>query len=681
MASLAFRFWTGYQRLKCVLKPTWFTALSVLLICLGILGLPQARDVMEEAERSPGHLLVLTLATVYLALSAWFFSRALLYVHYWYTPTDRPLYVRLRRWAPRLYGMAPALALAWVYLEQNSQRTALVFAAIAGGFLLFTLLRRAWLRVRSQGAPNAVVAPRDTLMPSTLRVLGLFVAVSVVLLAVFLLMPVLAPRAFGTLPIVLAAAAGWMAFANLALIYPCHRFGTPSLLVLALVLAGLFSVWNDNHEVRQLAAPPAPWQRPAVSEHFQAWLTTRVADKAPESGSGEPYPVFVVAAAGGGIRAAYWTALVLAEMADRYPRFVDHVYALSGVSGGSLGSAVFAALIADRSTATGATAGATSYLEDTRAILGQDFLSPVVAGMLFPDLLQRFWPVPDSVPVLGALALPDRARYLEQSWEVAWRQHTGNDRFAERFADLWQAPVDGQVPALLLNTTWVDDGSRAVVSNLSVRGEHFLEVDDLLSECPLTLPLSAAVHLSARFTYVSPAGTVYCQGRPRPRRLVDGGYFENAGALTAFELLNSMLSACTPDPNAVPDVWACPGGRVRPVPLLVSNDPARGLDPPPTEDFGERVRREFLLETRAPIRTLLNTRTARGLHAEAQLKAHYPGTLDVNLVAMPEQRDPPLGWLLSLRSREFMERQLASGPWIEAVGELLPGPSAASAPP
>ena len=43
------------------------------------------------------------------------------------------------------------------------------------------------------------------------------------------------------------------------------------------------------------------------------------------------------------------TALVLAKLEQAAPGFACHVYAISGVSGGSLGAAVYAAELADRS--------------------------------------------------------------------------------------------------------------------------------------------------------------------------------------------------------------------------------------------------------------------------------------------------------------------------------------------
>ena len=45
-----------------------------------------------------------------------------------------------------------------------------------------------------------------------------------------------------------------------------------------------------------------------------------------------------------GIRAAYQACVVLSALQDGRADFVDHVFAISGVSGGSVGASTFAAL-------------------------------------------------------------------------------------------------------------------------------------------------------------------------------------------------------------------------------------------------------------------------------------------------------------------------------------------------
>jgi 6-phosphogluconolactonase/glucosamine-6-phosphate isomerase/deaminase len=58
--------------------------------------------------------------------------------------------------------------------------------------------------------------------------------------------------------------------------------------------------------------------------------------------------VFVVSAAGGGIYAASIAALFLARMQDECPTFAQHVFAISSVSGGSLGAGIFNSLAKQR---------------------------------------------------------------------------------------------------------------------------------------------------------------------------------------------------------------------------------------------------------------------------------------------------------------------------------------------
>ena len=81
--------------------------------------------------------------------------------------------------------------------------------------------------------------------------------------------------------------------------------------------------------------------RETLDRAFAAWL------KAREMGSGE-YPVFIVSAEGGGIYATSAASLFLAKMQERCPEFAEHIFAVSGVSGGSVGASLFNAALAER---------------------------------------------------------------------------------------------------------------------------------------------------------------------------------------------------------------------------------------------------------------------------------------------------------------------------------------------
>jgi hypothetical protein len=327
------------------------------------------------------------------------------------------------------------------------------------------------------------------------------------------------------------------------------RRGVPLLSIMLLLGASLHWLHlNDNHKVRQYAsmsthqqptlAPPDT--RPSFDAYANAWLDDRCANRT-------PCPVILVSAEGGGIRGAAWTAMVLSRLtvevdADKPspdgPLFARYLFAASGVSGGSLGLATYVSML--QHPASGGTAALVSRAQ---AMLGHDFLAPTLANAFFIDFTQRWLP--------GAW-LDDRARALTRSWESAARQQ-GMDAFAQPFAALYQGPdgnVSTQWPALFLNSTTVTEGRRFVQHPFqpiaTPERQPWTAGFDGSSWLDPRVPLSEAVLNSARFTYISPAGTLETASTnpPIPNRLqlVDGAYFENSGTTTLLELMRLLRS-------------------------------------------------------------------------------------------------------------------------------------------
>jgi hypothetical protein len=275
-------------------------------------------------------------------------------------------------------------------------------------------------------------------------------------------------------------------------------------------------------------------------------------------------------------------------------------------------------------------------------VLSRDFLAPPVAALLFPDLMQRFFP----------LGFPDRAKALEQSWERAWAEaRFSDDVWRDRgFRALWaERPY---VPALLLNSTHVETGKRIIASNLDIAGSPaaFRDAYDLYALIPpgTEVRASTAAHTSARFTYLSPAGTL-ADGT----HLVDGGYFENFGAVTAREALKAAIDRL--------------GKGIRPVAILISNDPELDEQDLPSRDakMPRAGKREtWAAEATSPLRALLHTRDARGLLAASELRAVAEQSggkyFQFRLCKEKGETDPALGWVLSRESEDHMRRQLRS---------------------
>jgi hypothetical protein len=90
------------------------------------------------------------------------------------------------------------------------------------------------------------------------------------------------------------------------------------------------------------------WERPARGSPppqlvFEDWLRSRQ-DLTYYAEKHQRYPVFIVAARGGGIYAASQEAIFLSRMQDQCANFSQHIFAISGVSGGSVGAALFSSL-------------------------------------------------------------------------------------------------------------------------------------------------------------------------------------------------------------------------------------------------------------------------------------------------------------------------------------------------
>ncbi|HTD52565.1 MAG TPA: hypothetical protein VK780_06040, partial [Thermoanaerobaculia bacterium] len=536
LLRLARRAWAWLRRGISTLLPCRFAILVLglvtVILALTDQGLESLRVMAEFGNpdqvgaREPYllRLLIFFLGTATLASSIWYFSRQALLLDPPQKPLTREVEV-LFRWAPRVLGVlgfaCPALALWFAAsqygidegLDQNpSPRTLLKILAVAFltlGLVFGVLLsiRRSRLALESLNVPEGRRQLRQ-LPASTRAVLWASAAVTVGLFVGIIVAPIRLTAFVATPSVVLFCAAIWV-FVGTLLVVSSVRLRLPLFTALAVLLL-VSSRSNDNHRV--LPAAPAR-ARPGLAEATTAWVSW-MDEHYPE----EPrHPVFIVAAEGGGLRAGYWTAAVLTGIHSQFPTFSDHCFAISGVSGGSLGAAVFDGLL---------TARPEDFRVAAREVLSHDFLAPTVARLFGTDLPQQFvpWPI-----------LPDRGAAMERAWERAWNK-VARGTFSQPFLEM----ALEHRPSLFLNGTEVETGRRVIFSPIRIEPSAtspatqefvFKNARDGLDLLGGDLPVSGAVLMSARFTYVSPAGTI--RDDKSIHRIVDGGYFENSGAATA----------------------------------------------------------------------------------------------------------------------------------------------------
>jgi hypothetical protein len=610
----------------------------------------------------------------------------------------------LRKWLPRSLGAAIPLLMAVgtaIALQNPSVKATgsgslwmpILFASEAIVLFAFFVARRhlfagvGALAKHPSGDPRV---SRWSQLPASVRVV--YAAIMIANLVALILAakePGLLAKT-GALGVVLLSAT-FLTVTGTYLTIQAARWQFPLLTALFVLACALqFFGCNDNHRVRLYAGmhsfdTPSPADVDSGAPIPTSFVSYAAAwDEARPASS----PVYLVSSEGGGIRAAAWTLLVLSRLeVASHGEFSKHMLLGSGVSGGSLGLAWFVALV------NGERHGVIR-LQDidtlTKRLATADYLGPTVETMFLTDFLQRFWFWP---------AFVDRGERLESRFELAWAEAcrgrpsaavsppTGStaeqamcSQFARPWKDLWAGTQ--QVPLLFLNSTEVQTGQRFVQEPFqSLRAPtQDMDVANFAAFSygllPASSPLSAVVHNSARFTYVSPAGSLtdaalLKQGKSLTRQLVDGGYFENSGTTTIGELLvllhSAYASSCS---GATPY-----GGKDCPVRLIhISNDPGvesmRSDDACPDANRYDVPYSEYG-EIRAPLLALVNTRDARGVAARVAVRHLFTQGL-----IQKDPRDPftddyvfhfrlcngqyrlPLGWTLSDEAFGEMVRQL-----------------------
>ena len=694
--TLPQRLWWSLRDLYQELKPCRFSFIVALAALPVFLCVAQGTEILRTVGEGMANdqwyaprVCGFFGALLVWALCSWYAARVLLYIKF-PGPPRREGYSKLAEIiVPRLLGVAPFLIVgvgffhaAAPYAPDAPARFWLhVFAAVclvlAILFYVFVVLRR-----KSIGTIEAhQVTHLKDLGLDTMIAVSIMLIASLLLFIDFAIDPVSLPQWLGMGTILFLAAASWVSAGSL-LVYLGGRWQFPVITIL-IIEAGLVSPLNDNHIIRTVPRPEG--SRLDVPQAFAQWYG--VAEK--NDGTGARHTVFVVATEGGGIRAAYWTATVLGEIQDRNASFASHLFAISGVSGGSLGAVVFDALLAEPNPAP------FNFKNKADDILGQDFLSPALASMLYPDFVQRFLPFP--VPHF------DRGRALELGWEKGWRDTMNNNRFAASFVDLWKGPSREWIPSLFLNGTSVEKGKRIITTNLRLT-TIFLDAEDAADKLaeyklPATqaschIPLSTAADMSARFTYVSPAGRF-----PNGSRVVDGGYFENSGATTALEIVLRIRDVCRLKKWDNVDVKV----------IMISNDPRKGSSvispakPGPSPSPAQTQRSApvttegaFLGDLTAPPYALLNTRDARGVYAQKAIAREQrrfkagdveipSDTPDIVYFGLRETDVPlPLGWMLSREAAKAMRNQLYTNDDVvhngESIDDILKSLSPTAAP-
>lgn len=292
---------------------------------------------------------------------------------------------------------------------------------------------------------------------------------------------------------------------------------------------------------RRVAYPPRPRERSAPSA--EPALADALIDPRARPSKRERQPLILLCASGGGIRAATWTAGLLARLSAEVPRFNELSLTISGASGGMVGAAYFIADLkrcAESGERLPLSFPALSYL------VSRDSLTELTRALVLHDLPRA---------LLGGVNTGDRGAALQRAWET----RAAELRLDTKLVDFAPGEREGRWPSLIFSPMVVEDGRRLLLSNLELPGltdARALWVEDvdservrlasqsafhaaeLFGEAARDVQLGTAARLSASFPYISPA--VVLPTEPRTR-VVDAGYYDNFGVDLCSALLRRAL--------------------------------------------------------------------------------------------------------------------------------------------
>jgi predicted acylesterase/phospholipase RssA len=400
------------------------------------------------------------------------------------------------------------------------------------------------------------------------------------------------------------------------------RFRVPVLIPIALIVSVTSQFGPSDHSFHTIdRSPDSTLPTPAD-------LLAKKKDRA-----------ILVAAAGGGIQSAAWTSQVLCGLKGEKDSPLDgNVLAISGVSGGSVGTLFYLRCVENPGKETESVAAAE-----------KSSLEAIAWGLAYPDLRRDLLPL-KSLVWPGA----DRGWALERALRKNVQiQPYDRPLTATKLQENW--------PAVLFNSTEVHTGDPIVFSNSdfpepspAMDRNHALHGFHLVYAGHDVL-LETAVRMSAAFPFVSPVARPDITGKTE--YFADGGYFDNSGLFT----LTRWLKAALPNPPAA-GAKEAPAAPKQKILILI-------IDAFPDSEWKEPTdtSHAWPYQLRAPVDTVLGVRSEgaavrdladtsavlqilslRGYDAEA-LTVRYVPPAQVNGLPKPKicPQKPPLTWRLT----------------------------------
>ena len=415
-------------------------------------------------------------------------------------------------------------------------------------------------------------------------------------------------------------------------------------LLLILLFIGS-SFYNQDHPVR-MDKTEKNEKRIELNDEFQRWFALYKKEiDTHDKDTLKNYPVVFVCAEGGALRTGAYTGLYLTKLEEALDKqnidFRKSVFAMSGVSGGSVGLGFYNA-IAYRDPAA-ISAGTGKAID----FFSFDSLSPLMAKMLFSEFINLFIPI--------HIKQFDRAIALEETWEMAYNGIKTRENVFDADFIPKQKTQSGN-PMFVINTMEVESGLQCWLSTMQPNGLLLRSKRDLLHKNLKKVKYSTAINFSTRFPLFSPAAAIEVKLKPESEKhkmryhYLDGGYVENTGTGSMLEILQYLREKNTKDFKKI-------------VPIVISLQFS--------DNKADTIKNIHKFNDLSEILIgVYNTRAGRSLTAQEELKKHlqteeYTKTKEEQqfppgiFIEQPlNNEDVPMNWVLSKSSMNKIKEDI-----------------------
>lgn len=294
-----------------------------------------------------------------------------------------------------------------------------------------------------------------------------------------------------------------------------HKINYPLIAIVFISL--LFNIANnETYRLRKGTPIQSGTEVPDINQYIDNWIDSR---KNEIQKSNANYQVYFVNGYGGGIRASAYFYMVINELDSHYyvnkkEHIFPHMFSMSTASGSSLGAAsVITDLLHNN------TNNKLKRKSEFDSFISQDFLSPVLIGLLAGDVFSQF-----------SDHIPDRDLLQELTWEKQ------DSLFALNYFQIYANDKLRQLPALLYNISESQSGQSVLLSPFDFKENDMagrLNANKLIGNRDLNL--STAALLTARFPIISPAARTQSNAY-----FHDGGITENSGIKSNLEMVRKF---------------------------------------------------------------------------------------------------------------------------------------------